>query len=175
MSLQLTKLSEYLRSSHISRWGIVQTAVPQSIAEHSFRVWLMVRRLGWEVGLDPEEQGDAEELALVHDLAEIRTGDAPTPHKSPEVKAMLQEIEEEICPEAAHVERVCTQRVRDLVKFCDTAESILFLEVNGLGRHAQDVRKLLTQQMLDRLEKSAFDGEEKGRLLECFFATLAET
>ena len=175
MTLQLTDLSEYLRASHISRWGIVQTAVRQNIAEHSYRVWTMVRHLGREIGLSPEDQRHAEDLALLHDLPEIRTGDAPTPHKSPEVKAMLQSIEEEICPEAAEAEKACSPAARDLVKFCDTAESILFLEVNGLGRHAKDVQGLLTQQMKNRLADSFLHEEDKEKLINHFLIALSST
>ena len=175
MTLQLTELSEYLRASHIKRWGIVQTAVPQSIAEHSYRVWTMVRHLGPMIGLSPQDQRHAEDLALLHDLPEIRTGDAPTPHKSPEVKKMLRSIENEICPEAARAEEACSPAARDLVKFCDTAESILFLEVNGLGRHAKDVKGLLTQQMKNRLENSTLFPEDQKDLMDHFLIALSST
>ena len=175
MKLQLTQTSEFLRSSHIKRWGIVQTAVPQSIAEHSYRVWIMVRNYGRALGLSKENQQMAEELALLHDLPEIRTGDAPTPHKSPEMKAILDEVEAEILPELAELEHNCPKQVKDLVKFCDTAESILFLDVNGLGRHAVDVADLLLNQMEERLYKSSFSDWEREVLIGQFVKTRAHT
>lgn len=175
MKLELTQTSEFLRSSHIKRWGIVQTAVPQSIAEHSYRVWILVRRWGADIKMSREQQAMAQELALLHDLPEIRTGDAPTPHKSPEVKAMLAEIEEEILPELAELESKCTSKVKDLVKFCDTAESVLFLAVNGLGKHAADVSKLLEHQMIERLEKSSFNAKERETLMGAYRRTKAHT
>jgi len=174
-NLQLTNLSEFLRASHIKRWGIVQTAVPQSVAEHQYRVFLMVRMLGREIGFSPEDQKHAEDLALLHDLPEIRTGDAPTPHKSPEVKRILKEVEREVFPEAIEAEEACSKEARELVKFCDTAESILFLEVNGLGQHSKEVKNLLTFQMVERLDRSSIHPEDKATLLEHFQKCLAET
>ncbi len=173
--LQLTNLSEFLRASHIGRWGIVQTATPQNIAEHQWRVWMMVRTLGREIGLSPVDQKNAEDLALLHDLPEIRTGDAPTPHKSPELKKVLKEVEREICPEAIEAEDRCSKEAKELVKFCDTAEAILFLEVNGLGHHAKEVKTLLTFQMIERLDRSSIHPEDKAILLENFQKCLAQT
>jgi 5'-deoxynucleotidase YfbR-like HD superfamily hydrolase len=122
-----------------------------------------------------EDQRDAEELALLHDLPEIRTGDAPTPHKSPEMKAMLGAIEEEILPELAELESRCSHKVKDLVKFADTAEAIFFLTVNGLGKHASDVMHLLEGQMIERLEKSSFSSWERETLLGHYRRTKAHT
>jgi 5'-deoxynucleotidase YfbR-like HD superfamily hydrolase len=152
---QLTTAADYLRASHISRWGIVQTAVRQNIAEHQYRVWTLVRQWGRAINLDFEQQQWAEEWALHHDLPEIRTGDAPTPHKTPEVKEYLSKLEYEICPELEHIEARLNADTKEFCKFCDTAEAVLFLRVNGIGQHAADVRKLLEDQMTRRLKKSS--------------------
>ena len=171
MSLELTTTAEFLRASHISRWGIVQTAVRQNIAEHMYRVWLLTRDWGPIVGLSPDQQFLAERLALMHDLPEIRTGDAPTPHKTTELKAHLAQIEQKIYPDLRALEDQADPATAALVKHCDTAESILFLRVNGLGTHAQQVCELLTQQMLDRLARAPFTDEQKAKLLDAFGTT----
>lgn len=50
-------------------------AEPESVAEHNFHVLFLVFALGRQIpGLDLRR---AFELALVHDLAEVRTGDLP--------------------------------------------------------------------------------------------------
>lgn len=175
MSLELKSTAEYLRASHISRWGIVQTSHRQNIAEHQYRVWLLTRHWGKIAGLTKDEQINAEELALVHDLPEIRTGDAPTPHKTPEIKAFLSQVEHQILPELAALEERVTSRAKDLVKFCDTAEAILFLKVNGLGKHAEDVQALLEEQMLGRLRKSTIGLAAQNRLIEAFITTKHDT
>ena len=168
MSLELNTTAEFLRASHISRWGIVQTAVRQNIAEHMYRVWLLARDWGPIVELSPDQQFLAERLALMHDLPEIRTGDAPTPHKTTELKAHLAQIEQRIYPDLRALEDQADPATAALVKHCDTAESILFLRVNGLGTHAQQVCELLTQQMLERLSRAPFTGEQKTKLLDAF-------
>ena len=171
MSLEITKPAEFLRASHITRWGIVQTATRQSIAEHMWRVWQLVTHWGPLAGLSPAEQDDAEELALTHDLAEIRTGDAPTPHKTPELKKHLSSIEAQIVPYVALLEQACSERTLALVKFCDTAEAVLFLRVNGLGSHADNVQNLLEQQMFDRLAVAPFSQDQRDQLTVSFITT----
>lgn len=171
MSIELATEAEMLRSSHISRWGIVQVAVRQNIAEHMYRVWLLVREWGPLVGLDAKQQALAEQFALMHDLPEIRTGDAPTPHKTPAIKAYLSKVEAEILPSLAILQEQLTPAIRELVKFCDTAESVLFLQVNGLGGHAEEVGKLLEDQMLGRLADSSFSIEARASLAHRFHLT----
>lgn len=173
--LELKTAAEFLRASHISRWGIVQTAHRQTIAEHMYRVWLLVRAWGPVAGLGASEQRDAELLALMHDLPEIRTGDAPTPHKTPAVKEYLADLEEQICPDLRVIEVFASSRAGDLLKFCDTAEAILFLKVNGLGKHAADVQELLEQQMLTRLDESSIDSSNQQALIESFITTKHDT
>ena len=151
---QLTTAADYIRASHISRWGIVQTATRQNIAEHQYRVWALVRQWGRAINLEYAQQKWAEEWALHHDLPEIRTGDAPTPHKTPEVKAYLSKLEYEICPELKYIESELYAETKEFCKFCDTAEAVLYLRVNGLGQHATDVCRLLEDQMVQRLKKS---------------------
>jgi 5'-deoxynucleotidase YfbR-like HD superfamily hydrolase len=173
--LELRSTAEFLRASHISRWGIVQTARPQNIAEHQYRVWLLVQQWATYAGLNIIEKRCASQLALIHDLPEIRTGDAPTPHKTPEVKAYLADVERQILPELHQLEQQASARVTAFIKFCDTAEAVLFLRINGLGKHAADVRDLLEQQMLDRLGQSAIDPACQQRLIECFISTKHDT
>lgn len=161
----LNGAADYLKAQYINRWAIVNVAKQQSIAEHSFNVWVLVSHWGPEV-LNLQELQCAQEYALTHDLAEIRTGDCPTPFKDPLVKEALGEMEEEICPQIP-----VTPRIKQLVKFCDTAESILFLKLYGLGRHADDVRELLAVQMWARLKDSLFSTAQRQKLHDLFTDT----
>lgn len=174
-NLQITETYERLRASHISRWGIVQTTYPQNIAEHMWRVWLLCRDWGAEARMDPVHVREACEYALVHDLAEIRTGDAPTPHKTPELKELLAGIEAEIVPEVVALEGSMEREAIELWKFCDTAEAVLFLKVNGLGAHAYDVQKLLEEQMRRRLIHSVLEREVQDALQYAFDRTIKKT
>jgi len=161
--------ADFMKAQYVTRWGIVNTTKQQSIAEHSFLVWVLVKEWGPHV-LTDNELLCAKELALTHDLAEIRTGDAPTPHKTPEVKAHLDKVEQEIYQQIP-----VSDRVKQLVKFCDTAESVLFLKLYGQGRHAEEVRELLAVQMWKRLTTSLFNMDERLTLHDQFNEAFHDT
>ena len=168
--------SDHLKASYIRRWGIVHTATEQSIATHMYRVWMLIRMWGPAIGLDKDEQYLAESWALVHDLAEIRTGDMPTPHKTPIVKQHLKEVEASICPAAAEIEEAIEgSMVADFCKLCDTAEAVLFLKTDGIGAHAREVRDLLYGQMLARLERSQLTLVQQEAFSELFTTTYDES
>jgi 5'-deoxynucleotidase YfbR-like HD superfamily hydrolase len=174
MTLEIKTTAELLRLSHIKRWGIVQTAVPQTVAEHSWRVWALVREWSELAALTVEEKAWTQELALLHDVPEIRTGDCPTPAKTPEMKALLNEVEAEIYPPLAKLEKEANQCSKDYVKFCDIAEAVIFLHVNGIGKHAKDVEKLLKKQAEDHIRSSPlFATDHKENLIKALDKVLA--
>jgi 5'-deoxynucleotidase YfbR-like HD superfamily hydrolase len=175
MSIEIKTAAEWLRLSHIDRWAIISTATRQSVAEHTWRVWALVHIWGPKCGLTAGEQAIAERYALLHDMPEIRTGDMPTTIKTPEAKAAMAAFERSALPELAQAEDGLPRHVADLVKACDTAEAILFLKVHGLGRHADDVRRLLEAQMSDRLSASALSDEVKETIATLFLDTYHDT
>ena len=82
------------------------------------------------------------------------------------VKQALGELEMEICPQIP-----VTPKIKQLVKHCDTAESVLFLKLYGLGKHADDVRELLAVQMWARLKDSLFSTNQRQKLHDLFNET----
>ena len=166
----LDGVADFLKSQYISRWGIVCTARDQSIGQHQYNVWMLVRQWGKYADLTDLQQRTAEELALTHDLAEIRTGDCPTPFKTPEIKEALHEMELSIYSPVP-----APPKVKQFVKFCDTAESILFLKLYGLGKHATEVRELLCEQMWKRLDSSGFSVDIQHTLRDKFTEAFHDT
>src|SRR5919202_5216240 len=86
------------RLRFIQRWRLMRNAVPESVAEHSFRVALLAHALctiGRAVfGRDvPVER--VVTLALFHDAEEVITGDIPTPvkHHNQELLERLRQVE----------------------------------------------------------------------------------
>ena len=79
-------LLEFLRDAgdlkRIPRTGWVQAGIkePESVADHSFRTTLLAMVLSDQMGLDTEK---VVRMALIHDLAESRTGDL-TPSQKPD-------------------------------------------------------------------------------------------
>ncbi len=82
----------------IQRWVLMRSAVPETVAEHSFQVALLTHALctiassvfGKEV-----DAGNAVILALFHDAEEVITGDIPSPvkHHNPGMLRSVREIE----------------------------------------------------------------------------------
>jgi 5'-deoxynucleotidase len=95
----MSHLFAYLsRMKLIRRWGLMHTAHPENIQEHSLRVAVIAhalaiirnRKFGGTV--NPER---AATLALYHDASEVLTGDLPAPVKyfNPEISAAFKAIE----------------------------------------------------------------------------------
>lgn len=86
-----TSLGHLLALNYVSRWQIIPTSVNQSVAAHSWGVALIalafVARLKTTT---TNARPDASKLlaaALLHDIDEINTGDAPSSVSVAEVKA----------------------------------------------------------------------------------------
>lgn len=86
------------RMKYIVRWGLMRSAAPENLSEHTLEVAYLthalialgVSRLGRT--LDP---GQGVLYALYHDCSEILTGDLPTPVKygNPNLKDAYREVE----------------------------------------------------------------------------------
>jgi 5'-deoxynucleotidase len=72
------------RLRFIRRWGLMHNTYPENVQEHTQRVALLAHALGvirnrcFGGDVDPER---AATLALYHDVAEVFTGDMPSPVK----------------------------------------------------------------------------------------------
>ncbi len=88
------------RLKYIGRWGLMRSAVPENVQEHSHMVAVLahalavIRREVFGGTIDP---GQVAAAALYHDAPEIFTGDLPTPVKyaNPEIRSAYQAIEDD--------------------------------------------------------------------------------
>lgn len=159
------KITDIQKAAWVKRWGIVRTLREQNIAEHSFMVAMiseeLCRRIGWgfdEKGALHSSWGfEVLRWALWHDMAEVFTGDIPTPLKSrikdldPE---LLQRIEDELAPTVAEIRRQTNKLWIDVVKVADYLEAITFLTREAANEEAVAVGKLLTKQMMEYVSRS---------------------
>lgn len=104
-----------------------------------YRVWLLVREFGPQVGLTPDEMRHAENFALLHDLPEVKTGDIATPVKS--MLPSLDHIEAQYSHEHLDAMAACTKKSLRLVKLCDLVEALCFLSIEAMGLHAMEVEE----------------------------------
>jgi 5'-deoxynucleotidase len=95
----MSHLFAYLsRMKLIRRWGLMHTAHPENIQEHSLRVAVIahalaiIRNRKFGGAVNPER---AATLALYHDASEVLTGDLPAPVKysNPEISTAFKAIE----------------------------------------------------------------------------------
>lgn len=132
-------INDILRAGDVKRWTIVRTAVPQSLAEHTFNVTMIARALCKEMGVP---DGPVIKYALDHDLDEIRSGDIPTPAK--------ERLNDNFKYQGNNTP---TDQVYNIVKVADTIEAHWFITENGIGRHAYNVENYLRDKMDDLIEK----------------------
>lgn len=148
------QIKDLMRVSHVKRWQIVRVGREQTLAEHLYRVFLLVREFGPLVGLTPEEVKAAEEFALVHDLPEIMTGDIASPVKSH--LPPLDHIEATFTRQHIDAMAACTRKSLKLVKLCDLIEAAVFLEVEGIGQHAYEVEKEIVTKIVEMADSQGW-------------------
>src|SRR5574340_903145 len=128
-------LRQRLRASHVKRWHIVETTKQQTVAEHSYNVWVFAEAICDVENINCEHtRCQVIEYALHHDLPEVVLGDVPTPSKA---LVNMKRVEIDIYPRAAPPNDL----VRDIVKLADVMDAILFLALYGVGKHAALVRE----------------------------------
>lgn len=121
------------RFQSIRRWHMIDTSRPQSIAEHSANVALLAYYIAHTCA--DQHFGPAGHVllpALVHDLPEVFMGDIPT-HTKKHLKG-IDELEERLTPPEFKYEAPDHHHL--LIKLCDLADGIRFIERFGVDRVA---------------------------------------
>lgn len=150
-------MRDVYRASDVKRWGIVKTLRAQSVAEHSYQVAMIARRLCLGYGLDSDQTARVVWAALVHDLSEVLTGDVPTPTKRLFIGKRLDQFEQRIqfCGEPTctilntgqgEAQGVPIERI---VKMADVIEAIAFLTLNSCSDHGDEIREQLNRKLHD--------------------------
>lgn len=151
---------ERLRLCHVKRWHIVRVAREQTVAEHSYNVWVITDKLLEFCAFSERERRLALEWALVHDEPEALFGDIPTSAKraSGKLDAAVGELNSS-CIRWATVRDMCdteNTHIRALVKIADTVEAIWFLRQEAVSYHAKTVVELLCAQLAQLLGDTPF-------------------
>lgn len=117
-----------MRFGSVKRWHMVDTIRIQTLAEHSANVALLTYAIA---STAPEtyfgSPAEAAMIGLLHDLPEVFTGDMPSPTKK--YLKGLKETEVHLLPALFH--RDTRPEVTAMVKMCDIAEGIRFLQMHG--------------------------------------------
>lgn len=132
--LKVTNLIDKLRAQTVKRWTVVHTTKQQSLAEHSFNVAMIAREICLELEISPVV---VMQVALVHDLEEILTGDIPSPFKRyAESRSMAIN---DLSTMELDLQLSSTEKL--ILKAADNIENTWFIQEFAAGRHAEQVAK----------------------------------
>jgi hypothetical protein len=141
------------RLSAVKRWHMVDTTRVQTLAEHSANVAMLAGLIartcpGMYFGPSPYVTASA----LVHDLEEVFTGDIPSLTK-PLLRG-VKELEDSVLPMEFRFDPPPVE-TQELIKFCDLADGIRFIEIYGIGETAKWAATGLRQQIRRRMASAA--------------------
>lgn len=157
----------------VTRWHSVNCHRYPSVAEHSCLVALYAREIAARVwpDLSAEDQVLLYELALMHDLSEVVTGDMPSPIKRelkkvfPPGESPIDRLEATICPDAAEREHHAVQsraHIYYCMKLSDILDAMVVIKQEGKGPVAQVIETERTQAfkaLLQRAKAECPDGQ----------------
>ena len=181
------------RQKYITRWGLMRSVTPESLAEHTTEVALVAHALAviGNTYFGKSYNADrAASLALFHDAPEVFTGDLPTPIKyfSPETKKDYDLIEQHSIerlirrlPDALKDEYASLLRPNDsdgeemkLVKIADKlCAYIKCLTEEAAGNREFVAARRSTEALLDKLDSPELKFFREN-LLEAFSLSLDE-
>lgn len=159
-----------LRMSEINRWQIVDCIRNQSVAEHSYRVWVLALDLYdflmGDVSHNSFDREATARWAMNHDLDEVFTGDIPSNIKpilnkiSPGATVRLkEEVLQNTIPDAcAEIRGVHDSVPYHIVKIVDIVEAILFVTRYAVSKiEGETIRAYL----VNKLEEACNEATKK--------------
>lgn len=159
---------DLLDLSHVPRWTTHPVARPQSVAEHSYRVAILVNRLA---GLFNEQPDRFTTLdlditmravwwALLHDGPEVKTGDLPHPAKRMIGAGEWERMEEEACPWYRWFKPDPNGIVYRMVQLADVVEALTWMSRYGQGCRDRFNGEDVVGQLRARIGKAAEEADK---------------
>lgn len=151
-------IANVAHSANVTRWHSARCMRYPSIAEHIYLVTMYSRYLAMAIApnMTPAEILTMNDLALVHDLPEVKTGDMATPLKRlleamfPKGESPIDLIEEKLCaPYKAMREATHGSYIAVIVKLADIAEAVHFIYSEGKGRESKKILRERTNAFND--------------------------
>lgn len=145
-------INELMRLQHVNRWTLVATSRPQSVAEHSFNVSVLVQDVLNKANGNSEAVFNAQYagvIALYHDANEAVWGDVPTPTKAAMKQAGFDFNEAMADPD----EEAPPHGYGLVIKVMDIFESVYFLDNWGVGHRAEQVKTKLEYALAAKMKE----------------------
>jgi 5'-deoxynucleotidase YfbR-like HD superfamily hydrolase len=166
--MTLDEAVKLMRLTDVERWVIVPVTRRQSVAEHSYRVWVLALSLYDAMVVVPHNSFERDSVsywALTHDADEIWTGDLPST-----IKEVLEELHPGILKRLSdHVLSKHLPRLADtmrglentfaaaVVKIADCIEALAYY--THYGYNSRD-KVVIDTFLRDRLKK-ALEGADR--------------
>ena len=154
-------IRDLMRAGHVTRWQIVRTSRNQTLAEHLFNVTMISLELAERLFPDADcsDKYAIMDWALHHDIPEVYLGDISTPVKQRVKESggadVFNNLERGVSEKWwLAKERVEGHPFKDLVKLADIIDGVLFMQIEGIGTHAETVRKKLDLVYNELVEKA---------------------
>lgn len=159
MLLPKLSLADLARSGHVTRWHSVRTSRDQTLAEHHYMVIRISNKLAKEI-LGPDLTDSfllqIMEYASLHDTPELLMGDLPSPLKHHIERISggnnpIDAIEHAIAPWLTRMKQEMRPEHLLLVKLADIIDALVFITLEGVGEHAQQVIRILHKMLEEKL------------------------
>lgn len=155
------QLSDLTKCAHVTRWHSVRTLRDQTLSEHHFVVSRIASNLAKNIvpGIDIESLYYLNEYAMLHDAPEILLGDINSRCKHylsqivGDAENPLDVLEEQVAPWLPVLKKKLKPELLHIVKIADLYDALLFISVEGLGKHAESVVELLKKMISDKLKQ----------------------
>ena len=144
-----TPISNVLDAQHVKRWSLVATTAESNVASHSFNVAMIAMSIAQRMAWTPFGVMSICYNALMHDIAEVFTGDVPTPTKI----AMKQRGVDFNSLFHNHEDSIMDNETLAIVKLADLIDNWYFIREHGSGVRA----RLAIDEVRGRLD-AALDG-----------------
>jgi len=159
-------IKDIARTGHTTRWQIVRTARDQTLAEHLYLVTVYSNYLADGIykpvgGIGEHEKLIMHKWAMTHDLPEVFIGDIATPTKElikkvTKDQSVVDKIEQMIDPDHNSLRRMVENTsIGYIVKIADYIEAISFLNEEGIGKHANEVKSRLVGKLASKIQEAS--------------------
>lgn len=149
-----SRLQDLLALAHVSRWGIVPTLRPQSVAEHSFNVAAIALEIADRLHLAINSRLVIIYHAFIHDAPEADTGDLASTLKQELPPHCLDVVEHVLCPWYYDQERRALPSEHAIVKIADKVEAVMYIGRWGVGDRASSALKRDKLECFRRIEEA---------------------
>lgn len=153
-----TSIDRVLDAQHVKRWSLCGASAESNVASHSFNVAALSVAI-WQRVFPDDVAGKHNicYMAMLHDIAEVFTGDVPTPTKTA-MKAKGVDINHLF--EEQGEEMAVSGDAKTIMKLADLIDNWYFISQHGVGIRA----RIATNEVRDRLIRAI--GEASPRIRE---------